>query len=304
MQKITAIVFDKTGTITQGKPIVTNIYSKDKDRLLQIAASLEKNSEHPLAKAVVEFYQGEFLVTANVTVTAGMGISGEIDGKKVYIGTKSYVQSYLLKRIEYKVEEKNATLVYVAYDGEFLGVIAIADTIKPNIQNTIASLKEQGLKIYMLTGDNEKNAKDIALKVGIDNVIANVRPGQKADKIKELQQKGEFVAMVGDGINDAPALAVTDIGMAVGTGTDIAIESSDITLLQGDISNIPKAIKLSQKTMQNIKQNLFWALVYNIVGIPIAAAGFLNPMIAGSAMAFSSVSVVTNALRLKHIKLT
>lgn len=303
MQKITTIVFDKTGTITQGKPIVSNIYSEDKDRLLQISASLEKNSEHPVAKAIINAFNGNFLEVKDIHITTGMGISGKIDGKLAFVGTKNFIQNNISDEIEENIENDISTLVYVAYDNKFLGLISISDIIKPDIEKTIAELKNRGIKIFMLTGDNEKSANYIASQVGIDNVIANVLPTQKAEKIKELQKKGEFVAMVGDGINDAPSLAVANIGISVGTGTDIAIESSDIILLQGDISNIIKAINLSQKTIKNIKQNLFWAFIYNIIGIPIAAAGFLNPIVAGTAMAFSSVSVVTNALRLKYIKI-
>lgn len=303
MQKITTIVFDKTGTITQGKPIVSNIYSEDKDRLLQISASLEKNSEHPVAKAIINAFNGNFLEVKDIHITTGMGISGKIDGKLAFVGTKNFIQNNISDEIEENIENDISTLVYVAYDNKFLGLISISDVIKPDIKKTIAELKNRGIKIFMLTGDNEKSANYIASQVGIDNVIANVLPTQKAEKIKELQKKGEFVAMVGDGINDAPSLAVANIGISIGTGTDIAIESSDIILLQGDISNIIKAINLSQKTIKNIKQNLFWAFIYNIIGIPIAAAGFLNPIVAGTAMAFSSVSVVTNALRLKYIKI-
>lgn len=303
MQKITTIVFDKTGTITQGKPIVSNIYSEDKDRLLQISASLEKNSEHPIAKAIINAFNGNFLEVKDIHITTGMGISGKIDGKLAFVGTKNFIQNNISDEIKENIENDISTLVYVAYDNKFLGLISISDVIKPDIKKTIAELKNRGIKIFMLTGDNEKNANYIASQVGIDNVIANVLPTQKAEKIKELQKKGEFVAMVGDGINDAPSLAVANIGISIGTGTDIAIESSDIILLQGDISNIIKAINLSQKTIKNIKQNLFWAFIYNIIGIPIAAAGFLNPIVAGTAMAFSSVSVVTNALRLKYIKI-
>lgn len=303
MQKITTIVFDKTGTITQGKPIVSNIYSEDKDRLLQISASLEKNSEHPVAKAIINAFNGNFLEVKDIHITTGMGISGKIDGKLAFVGTKNFIQNNISDEIKENIENDISTLVYVAYDNKFLGLISISDIIKPDIEKTIAELKNRGIKIFMLTGDNEKSANYIASQVGIDNVIANVLPTQKAEKIKELQKKGEFVAMVGDGINDAPSLAVANIGISIGTGTDIAIESSDIILLQGDISNIIKAINLSQKTIKNIKQNLFWAFIYNIIGIPIAAAGFLNPIVAGTAMAFSSVSVVTNALRLKYIKI-
>lgn len=300
--KVTAVVFDKTGTITEGKPTVSQIEAKDKDKILQIAASLEKYSEHPIAKSIVEYYKGELLEVTQTHTTSGMGIEGIIENKTVFIGSKNFIESKINTTTPPLINDA-VSCVYVAMDGEFLGIIGVSDEIKTGAKKAIESLKNLNLEVYMLTGDNAVTAKYIAQKVGIENVISDVLPTQKAQKIQELQKKGEKVAMVGDGINDAPALVTADVGIAIGSGSDIAIESSDITLLQGDISSVAKAINLSKKTMSNIKQNLFWALIYNIIGIPIAAAGLLSPMVAGAAMAFSSVSVVSNSLRLKGVKI-
>ncbi len=302
MQNVTAVVFDKTGTITEGKPTVVDTKSKEPKRLLQIAASLEKYSQHPIAQAIIEHYQGEILEVQNVQAFTAEGIVGEIEGKKVALGSKKFIQKEV-EVFDEEIEDASASHVYVSFDNEYLGFISVSDAIKPSAKSAVDELKKLGIKVYMLTGDNKNSASYIAKQAGIENVIAEVLPTQKAETIKKLQDEGEIVAMVGDGINDAPALATADVGIAIGSGTDIAIESSDVTLLQGDISGVAKAIILSKKTMINIKQNLFWALIYNIIGIPIAAAGFLNPIVAGSAMAFSSVSVVTNALRLKRVKL-
>eukprot|EP01029_Cantina_marsupialis_P018331 TRINITY_DN42002_c0_g3_i1.p1 TRINITY_DN42002_c0_g3~~TRINITY_DN42002_c0_g3_i1.p1 ORF type:complete len:786 (+),score=158.75 TRINITY_DN42002_c0_g3_i1:307-2358(+) len=302
MQKIDTVVFDKTGTITVGKPSVTKVLAKDETKVLQLAASIEKHSEHPVGKAITDFFKGELLEVKNVEAITGLGIKGEIDSKQILVGSKKFIEQNI--KIENDdIKDEVGSLIYVAYDNTYEGVIVVADEIKPTTKQAIEELKKLNINVYMLTGDNEKTALHIAKQVGIDNVFAEVLPTQKSEKVKELQEKGAFVAMVGDGINDAPALAVANIGIAIGSGTDIAIEASDVTLLQGDITGVSKAINLSRKTMANIKQNLFWALIYNIIGIPIAAAGLLNPIVAGTAMAFSSVSVVTNALRLKQTKL-
>lgn len=299
--KITAVVFDKTGTITVGKPVVTKIQSSDEQKILQLAASLESYSEHPIAKAVVEHFKGELLDVVETHTVSGFGIKGVVNGKNLFVGSKKFIENETTIK---DVQEDSATSsVYVSYDGEFLGLISVSDDIKPTTKAAVDALKNMGIEVYMLTGDNKQTAQFIAKKAGIDNVIAEVLPTGKADKIKELQNEGKIVAMVGDGINDAPALVTANIGIAVGSGSDIAIESSDITLLRGDIIGVSKAITLSKKTMLNIKQNLFWALIYNIIGIPIAASGLLSPMIAGGAMAFSSVSVVSNSLRLKRVSL-
>jgi len=302
LHKVTAVVFDKTGTITIGKPVVTDILSDDKKVTLQVAASIEKYSEHPIAEAIVNHYRGELLNVSNVEAVPGKGIKGLFDGKIILVGSKKFIEDQIG---QIKIDESVSavgTKVYVTFGGNYLGAIIVKDEIKDSSLKGINILKDKGLKLYMLTGDNKEVANEIAKKANIENVIAEVLPDQKAEKIKDLQKKGEIVAMVGDGINDAPALAVADIGIAIGTGTDIAIEAADITLVKGDILGVARSIDLSKAVIKNIKQNLFWALIYNIIGIPIAASGFLNPILAGGAMAFSSVSVVSNALRLKRWK--
>jgi len=302
LHKVTAIVFDKTGTITIGKPVVTDILSDDKEITLQVAASIEKYSEHPIAEAIVNHYKGELLNVSNIEAEPGKGIKGLFDGKIILVGSKKFIEDQIGQIKTDESVSPVGTKVYVTFGGKYLGAIIVKDEIKDSSLIGINILKDKGLKLYMLTGDNKEVANEIAKKANIDNVIAEVLPDQKAEKIKELQKKGEIVAMVGDGINDAPALAVADIGIAIGTGTDIAIEAADITLVKGDILGVAKSINLSKAVIKNIKQNLFWALIYNIIGIPIAASGFLNPILAGAAMAFSSVSVVSNALRLKRWK--
>jgi Cu+-exporting ATPase len=302
LHKVTAIVFDKTGTITIGKPVVTDIDAEDRELALRVAASIERYSEHPIAEAIVNHYKGELLNVLNVEAVPGKGIKGELDDKTVLVGSKKFIEEQIKGTFADGSKPTVGTKVYVALDGKYLGAITVKDEIKASSVKGINILKDKGLKLYMLTGDNKEVANEIAKKANIDNVIAEVLPDQKADKIKELQNNGEIVAMVGDGINDAPALAVADIGIAIGTGTDIAIEAADITLVKGDILGVAKSIELSKAVIRNIKQNLFWALIYNIIGIPIAASGFLNPIVAGAAMAFSSVSVVSNALRLKRWK--
>ncbi|GHU55465.1 copper-translocating P-type ATPase [Clostridia bacterium] len=281
--KIQTVVFDKTGTITEGKPIVTNVEGD----ILQLAASLERFSEHPIAKAVVNAYDGEFLEIEDFEAIIGEGVRGKIDGKLIEIkrGGKVYSDSVLL------------------------GSFTVADTEKPSSAQAIAELKAIGIETVMLTGDSKSVAEKIAQNVGIDKVYAEVYPDDKAKIIKELQTSGKITAMVGDGINDAPALAQSDVGIAIGTGTDVAIESADIVLMRGDLAEVATAIKLSKATIRNIKQNLFWAFGYNVVGIPIAAGilyllggPLLNPMFAAAAMSLSSVSVLTNALRLKRFK--
>ncbi|WP_026576597.1 heavy metal translocating P-type ATPase [Bacillus sp. UNC438CL73TsuS30] len=310
--KINAIVLDKTGTITKGQPTVTDFiaYQEDK-KVLQYLVSVEKSSEHPLAEAIVQFGMSKRTSTLPVkrfTAVPGHGIEAKIGDEVVVIGTKKLME---IKGITYQpvqndllhFERQGKTAMFIAIQGIIMGIIAVADTVKENAKLAVDQLKELGIEVYMLTGDNEGTAKAIAGQVGIQNVIAEVLPEEKANHIKELQLQGKKVAMVGDGINDAPALALADIGIAIGTGTDVAIEVADITILGGELTLIPKAIALSKKTMLNIRQNLFWALIYNSAGIPVAALGFLAPWVAGAAMAFSSVSVVTNSLRLKRIKI-
>jgi P-type Cu+ transporter len=310
--KLTAVVLDKTGTITNGKPELTDIVSLgsySKDDLLNISGSLEKRSEHPLAQAVaVKAAEISALKEAlDFQAVPGKGVTGRIGGKKVLIGTRIYLEENAVEcgRSDAPVselEESGKTVILASIDGKLEGILALADTVRETSKEAIARMKKMGLEIIMITGDNRRTAAAIAKEVGIDRVLAGVLPMQKADEVEKLRQEGKVVAMVGDGINDAPALAKADIGIAIGTGTDIAIEAADIALIKGDLKGVVSAIRLSKKTMNKISQNLFWAFIYNIVGIPFAALGFLNPIIAGGAMAFSSVSVVSNSLSLKRFK--
>lgn len=311
-QKINTIILDKTGTVTKGKPEVTDIINLNhREDLLKLVASVEKMSEHPLAQAIVQYAIKQELKLTDITefiAIPGHGVEAMIENKKVYIGTRKLMNE---KNIDFSsvdehlivFESAGKTGMLVAIDDKLEGIIAVADTIKESSRNAIKALKDLKIEVFMVTGDNKHTAQAIADQVGIENVFAEVLPERKADIVAELQKQGKIVAMVGDGINDAPALAKADIGMAIGTGADVAIETADVTLVGGDLSHIPKAISLSKKTMNNIRQNLFWALFYNSLGIPIAALGLLQPWIAGAAMAFSSVSVVINALRLKRIKI-
>ncbi|MBS8264544.1 Cu(2+)-exporting ATPase [Mesobacillus boroniphilus] len=310
--KIDAIVLDKTGTITKGKPSVTDLeVFGDEEKILNYLVSAEKASEHPLAEAIVEYGNArniEVLPMDKFSAIPGHGIAATINGEKVFVGTRKLMSKEGIDFAQYedrleKLETEGKTAMMIAINNELNGIVAVADTVKETAKTAIEELKNMGIEVYMLTGDNTRTAKAIAAQVGVDNVIAEVLPEEKANHVKELQLKGKKVAMVGDGINDAPALALADIGIAIGTGTDVAIEAADVTILGGELTLIPKAISLSKKTMQNIRQNLFWALAYNSAGIPIAAMGLLAPWVAGAAMAFSSVSVVTNSLRLKRIKL-
>lgn len=312
--KINAVILDKTGTITKGEPDVTDIVSVDeqydKDQLLTLAASVEKSSEHPLGQAIVEYAKEkgfEFKETANFNAIPGHGLEALVNGRNIYIGNRKLMTSKNvdISVLESKVEEleqQGKTAMLIALEGKASGVIAVADTVKENSAEAISSLQAMGVEVWMLTGDNRRTAEAIAQQVGVpkDKVLAEVLPQDKAKKVEELKAQGKVVGMVGDGINDAPALATADLGIAIGTGTDVAMEAADITLMRGDLRGIPAAIKLSRATMRNIKQNLFWALAYNSAGIPVAALGFLSPVLAGAAMAFSSVSVVSNALRLKR----
>ncbi|MEC5424873.1 heavy metal translocating P-type ATPase [Virgibacillus sp. C22-A2] len=307
--QLDSIILDKTGTITKGKPEVTNFTGDDET--LKLLASAEKGSEHPLADAIVAFAtekEIELIDVEDFNAIPGHGIKAVISGEQVLVGTRKLMNENNIEishaeeeLVDYETNGKTAMLI--AVNGEFRGIVAVADTIKDTAVQAIEQLKELGLDVIMLTGDNERTAQAIAKQVGIDQVIAQVLPEEKADKVKEIQLKGKKVAMVGDGVNDAPALAIADIGIAIGTGTEIAIEAADVTILGGELLLIPKAIKLSKATIKNIRQNLFWAFAYNSAGIPIAAIGLLAPWIAGAAMAFSSVSVVTNSLRLKRVKI-
>ncbi|MGM8212684.1 heavy metal translocating P-type ATPase [Virgibacillus sp. W0430] len=307
--QLNTIVLDKTGTITKGKPEVTD-FTGDNE-VLQLLASAEKGSEHPLADAIVTYASTKGIELLDVDAfeaIPGHGIQAVISNRTVQVGTRKLmnknninIDSVEGKLRQFEIEGKTAMII--AVDGTYHGMIAVADTIKETAAEAIQQLKANGLDVIMLTGDNERTAQAIAKQVGIDRVIAQVLPEEKADKIKALQQQGKKVAMVGDGINDAPALAIADIGIAIGTGTEVAIEAADVTILGGELLLISKAIKISHATIKNIRQNLFWAFAYNSAGIPVAAVGFLAPWIAGAAMAFSSVSVVTNALRLKRVKI-
>ena len=321
--KLQAIVLDKTGTITQGKPTVTHFLTvngtahSNELKLLQLAASVERNSEHPLAEAVVQYAKSqgvEVKEAQEFEAIAGSGVQAYVSHQWVQIGTHRWmtelgIDTKALQQDWERLEYLGKTVVWLAIDGNIEGIMAISDAVKPSSTNAIRTLQKMGLEVVMLTGDNRRTAEVIAREVGIKRVIAEVRPDQKAAQIENLQAEGKIVAMVGDGINDAPALAQADVGMAIGTGTDVAIAASDITLISGDLQGIVTAIQLSRATMQNIKQNLFFAFVYNVAGIPIAAGilfpifgWLLNPIIAGAAMAFSSVSVVTNALRLRNFR--
>lgn len=311
--RITTIVLDKTGTITKGEPEVTDILALsgiDGSELLSLAVSAEKNSEHPLGQAVVKYAEGRAINAGNpdsFSAVPGHGVKAVVNSKQVLIGTRKLMRDegidieWVLQRIE-ELELQGKTVMLMAVGGVIAGLIAVADTVKEFSAQAVSELQAMGIEVWMITGDNERTAKAIAGQVGIENVMSEVLPENKAEKVKALKQEGKTVGMVGDGINDAPALATADVGFAIGTGTDVAIEAADITLMRGDLRGIVAAIKLSRVTMRNIKQNLFWALIYNTLGIPIAAAGFLSPVVAGAAMAFSSVSVVTNALRLKRFR--
>ena len=319
--KIETIVFDKTGTITEGKPRVTDIITagnNKEDRILQIAATAEKGSEHPLGEAIVKEAsdRGVSLLKAEeFYAIPGHGIEVTLEGDKILLGNEKLMRD---KKIDVALKNEAVTLagegktpMFIAINNKLEGIIAVADVVKENSKKAIEKLHDMGIKVAMITGDNKKTAEAIAGQVGIDIVLAEVLPEDKANEVEKLQKEGKRVAMVGDGINDAPALAMADIGIAIGSGTDVAMESADIVLMKSDLLDVVTAIKLSKSTIKNIKQNLFWAFAYNTAGIPLAAGLFyafggpkLNPMFAAAAMSMSSVSVVTNALRLRKFKVS
>jgi Cu+-exporting ATPase len=309
------VVLDKTGTITAGHPRVTDVVALGtitEDEVLRLAASAEKGSEHPLGEAIVEAAAAQGLVleqAQDFEAVAGQGIVVSLRGKKVLLGNRTLMQNHAVglgpaeEEVD-RLQSEGKTTMLLALDGQVAGIIAVADTVKEGSMEAVARLHDMGLQVVMLSGDNLRTAQAIADQVGIDRVLAEVLPEDKARQVKKLQDEGHVVAMVGDGINDAPALAQADIGMAIGTGTDVAIEVGDIVLMRGDLRGVPQAIQLSRKTMGTIKGNLFWAFAYNTAGIPIAALGILVPWMAAAAMAFSSIFVVSSSLRLRGVKLS
>lgn len=312
--RITTVVLDKTGTVTNGAPVLTDVKleaGEDEAAVLALVGAAERQSEHPLAQAIVEGIEAKGIKFGSVNsfeAIPGCGIEASVGKDRVIVGTRKLMVRHgvTIEKAEEAIREletEGKTAMLIAVNEEYKGIIAVADTIKDTSKQAVKRLKDMGLEVVMMTGDNERTAKAIAGLAGIDNVIAEVLPEQKAEEVAKLQKQGKKVAMVGDGINDAPALVTADIGMAIGTGTDVAMEAADITLMRGDLNSIADAIVMSKKTITNIKQNLFWAFAYNSMGIPIAALGFLAPWVAGAAMAFSSVSVVLNALRLQKVKL-
>ncbi|MBA2425902.1 MAG: heavy metal translocating P-type ATPase, partial [Actinobacteria bacterium] len=311
-KRIETVVFDKTGTLTRGEMSLTEVHAaqgQDSTEVLALAAAAEASSEHPIGKAIVKGARGRsasLAVAEAFSAVVGHGVRAELDGRTVWVGRRKLMEQEGLAMPEEieagasELESAGRTAVFCGWDGEIRGVLGVADTLKDRAPEVIRQLHEMGLEVTMITGDNERTASAIAEQAGIDRVLAEVLPEHKVTEIRRLQDEGKVVAMVGDGINDAPALVQADLGIAIGTGTDVAIESSDITLMSGDLEGVVTAIKLARKTLRTIYQNLGWAFGYNTAAIPVAAFGLLNPIVAGAAMALSSVSVVTNSLRLRR----
>jgi Cu+-exporting ATPase len=324
MEKIDTVVLDKTGTITAGRPQVVDVLlttldnAHTKDDVIRLAATLERASEHPLAEAIVRYAQERGLSLPqpeNFESLTGLGVVGIIDGNATLIGNRALMKKYSvatdsLQTAAASFAEEGKTPLWIAINGKLSGMIAVADTVKSTSADAIRKMHTEGLRVVMLTGDNERTANAIARKVGVDEVIADVLPAGKVDAIKRLQATHRVVAMVGDGVNDAPALAQADVGLTMANGADIAMEAGDVTLMRSDLTGVAMAIALSRGTMRVIRQNLFWAFIYNVVGIPLAAGALypvfgllLSPVLASAAMALSSFSVVTNSLRLRRLKL-
>jgi Cu+-exporting ATPase len=321
MEKIDTLVVDKTGTLTEGKPRLVSVISasgKNEDEILRLAGSLERGSEHPLAAAIVDGTRERGIKLTEATdfrSVTGKGVMGTVDGKAVGLGNQKLLEEMKVRPTELSkraddLRRDGQTVMSVVVEGELVGLVGVADPIKKSTPEAIRLLHEEGVRIVMLTGDNRTTAEAVAGKLGIDEIQAEVLPAQKGEVVKRLQAEGKMVAMAGDGINDAPALAQAHVGIAMGTGTDVAMESAGITLVKGDLRGIANARRLSHGTMRNIRENLFFAFIYNILGIPIAAGALyplfgllLSPIIASAAMTFSSVSVITNALRLNKMKL-
>src|SRR5574341_320583 len=312
-QKITAVVFDKTGTLTKGEPAVTDMVaiSGTREKLLKVAGAAEMGSEHPLAQAILKEIKKQQIALQNpknFEAVSGMGVTAELDGRRILFGNRKLICKFEIDSgpVEQQMDqlESDGKTVMIAAEGdEIVGLIAVADTIKPSSPAAVSELKKLGVETVMLTGDNEKTAKAVARSVGIDRVIANVLPAEKAAMVRQLQSEGKVVAMVGDGINDAPALAQADIGIAIGSGSDIAKETGGIILIKDDVMDVARSIKLARATMKKIKQNLFWALIYNAAGVPVAGLGLLSPIIAAAAMALSSISVIANSMLLRRYRL-